>query len=247
MKRITKEIFALMALAIAAVAAPAQVAAQGVGDGEATLHIPIVTLAPFEKMSVEAEMDLQLVEINDGEQMRLAYDLGDSDPAKFKVEVRKGELKIAQSYNSRVIKRISGTLYYNKNLKSISIDRAKVKFTTPYTVSIANLKVDDSGSLEGEVYCDDLEIDVDSNATLDLVGRSDYLKLKAKSNAKVVIRNLSSQSVEVDVAHGAVIAMKASDRMKVSTSTSGTIKYWGEPRILRVSSKLIGGAFQKQD
>ncbi|MFI3328384.1 MAG: DUF2807 domain-containing protein [Rikenellaceae bacterium] len=206
-----------------------------------------VTLSQFESLVVEADMDINLVEVSEGEPLRMEYDLGDNDPSKFKVDVRRGVLKISQPYNARSVSKIKATLYYNSALSNIEIDRATAKFVTTFAAPIAQITVDDSAMLEGEVDCADLELTAESNARLLLNGSCDYVLLKAKSAAKVELRKLDTRSLEIEVSHGAAVAVACGERMKVSTSTSGVIKYWGEPTILRRSNKLISGSLQKQD
>ncbi len=208
---------------------------------------PSLILAPFETLKVEADIDLLLVEVNDGTQLSLVYDLGDSDPSKFKARVRKAELKISQSYNARSIGRAKATLYYNSSLVNIIVDRANVTFKERYRPSIAQITVGDKATLVADVDSADLEIDVDGSSSLKLTGRCEYLYLKAKSSSKVEMREVESRSAEVEVSHGAVVAITAGERLKATTSTSGVIKYWDEPTILRKSKKLIGGSLQKQN
>ncbi len=209
-------------------------------------ELPVTTLPQFTSLKVEADMNLTLIEVADGEQLRLEYDLGDNDPAKFKADVRRGELKISQPYNARSVSKIEATLYYNSALTKLSFDRAVVKFATTFKAPIAEISIDDSAFLEGAVDCADLELTAESNSRLGLTGDCEYVLLKAKSGAKVELRKMECRSVEVEVSHGAVVALTAGDRMKVSTSTSGVVKYWGEPTILRKTSKLISGSLQQQ-
>lgn len=209
--------------------------------------LPTAELQPFTSIRVEADIDLTLIEIEANDSCRLVYDLEDNDPEKFKFSVSdKGRLTISQSRNTKSVSPVRATLYY-QGVDNISVARATVRLGTPLSTSMADIRVEEDGRLYGELQCDDVQFWALTDCRVELTGAVRYFTLRSTTSAKSNLKGVDIVSARIDVSHGAIVAVTSGERLDISASTKAVVKYWGEPKILRVSQGLIGGEVTQQD
>ncbi len=207
--------------------------------------LPTAPLKEFDALQIDAQMKVTLVQVSSSEPQRIVYDMGDNDYEKFKFTHKtNGVLSVTLNSNTKAMIPATATIYYH-NIKSLTIRSAEV-LVEDYKSSISDIKVDYKGSLTGDVTCDDLLLSVYADSWVEITGSVRYITVDASSRAKVELRALDVTSADVTTASGAVVAIKADDRLATKVGSNSEVKYWGDPTILRNQKMMMGGTLSKQ-
>ncbi|MFI3306399.1 MAG: DUF2807 domain-containing protein [Rikenellaceae bacterium] len=227
-----------LSLLLASVVAHAQ-------SSQSTL-LPSSTLAPFTSIKVDGEIELTLVKGGRDNLYKIEYDVRDNEANKFKFSTKSsGELVISLSSNVRSIDKVRATIYYDK-IERLVASFAQVEFATPFEASIVDIELNNAATIKGQIECDDLDLTLISESRAELNGSSKYLTLRAQSNSKAELRQLNITSARITTSQSSVVALTAGERLDVGAATKSVVKYWGEPKILRLRSSLIGGEVVRQ-
>lgn len=208
--------------------------------------LPTAPLKPFDKIYIDAVMDIKLVKCDESKPLRITYDLGDNDPEKFKFVAKQGStLSVTLPPNAKSMERAKATIYYH-SLKSLDIRSAKA-IVDKLEAKMLDIKVNFQGSLDGNFVVEDVMMSVQSDSRVEINGSARYFTLDAASRSKVELRAMEIKSAVISASSGAVVALQAGDRLEAKTGTGSVINYWGEPNILRVNKALMNGSLVKQE
>ncbi len=236
------KILQYLLLSLIALVAPTFVSAQISED-----NLPTAELKPFTAITIDASMELTLVEIGENESPKLVYDLADNDATKFNFDVNsKKVLNISQNRNVKGVNPVRATLYY-RGVNKIEISGAIVRLATPFNATTADITMIIDANFIGEVNCSDLDLNIATKSRAELRGNVKYLTLKASTGAKAMLRELKSTSTNVVASNNAYIEFSAGERAILNVSTKASIKYWNTPEILRQRQGTIGGEIIPQD
>lgn len=207
--------------------------------------LPTAPLKPFDKIYIDAPMEITLVKCDESKPLRITYDMGDNDPEKFKFLAKQGNtLSVTLPPNPKSMKPAKATIYYH-SLSSLDIRGAKV-VVDKLEAKMLDIKINYQGSLDGNFIAEDIVMSVQSDSRVEISGSTKYLTLDAASRSKVELRALEITSAVVSTTSGAVVAINAGDRLEAKTGAGSVINYWGEPNILRVNKALMSGSLVKQ-
>ena len=207
--------------------------------------LPTAPLRAFETLHIDAQMSVNLVQIDPSEPQRIVYELGDNDFEKFKFSHKSGGvLSVTFNTNAKALSPASATIYFH-NMKSLVV-RSAIVVVEDFEGVMTDVKVDYKGSLEGNFECDDLALSAYADSRVEITGDVRYLTVEAGSRAKVELRSLDATSANIVTSSGAVVAIKAMDRLETRIGSNSIVKYWGEPNILRNHKMIMGGSLIKQ-
>ncbi|MFR9651694.1 MAG: DUF2807 domain-containing protein [Rikenellaceae bacterium] len=212
---------------------------------ESTL-LPTAPLKPYDKVYIDADMEVKLVKCDESQPLRITYDLGDSDHEKFKFSTKQGgTLSVILPPNPKSMKPATATIYYH-SIESLNIRGAKVTVDRLES-KILDIKVNYQGSLDGSIIAEDIAMSVQSDSRVEISGRCKYLTLDAASRSKVELRAIEITSAIINTSSGAVVALNAGDRLEVKAGAGSAINYWGVPNILRENKAFMSGSLTKQE
>ncbi len=231
MKRVKRS----LKLAFAALIIPIVAMAQ-----QAEELLPTVKLDAFDAIQIDGELNVSLIAAEDGDSLRIVYDLDDNDPERFSFEVNDaGLLIVKHKYTNRTIGVVDVKIYYNE-IKSLNIRKAKVKFESTFELEEGSLELSmsDMASLSGEVNCLDIYATVGTQSELSLSGTATFLTANASNKSKLELRSVESLSAEVQSSLGSTVALTAGKRLIATAATNGVVKYWGDPVIMRSKTSI---------
>ncbi len=196
-------------------------------------------LPTFTSVVVSAGVDIRFVQVSDNEAPRIVYDTKGSYTTKFRAEVKNQALTIAERIDTRRPERTTVTLYFN-NLSSLSLTDAVASFASPLHQNEFSLIIGARSTLNMALDVKDLAVELTGKSEATLSGKARYLSLFA-STGKVNAEALETMSAMVSASSSAAVTIWATDRFEGKTSTGATIRYKGEPQIIRTAAKLMGG------
>ena len=217
------------AMPAAPVSAPVA-AASDTSGGERSEWLP-----SFTAVEVAAPVDIRFVQVPDTEAPRIIYDTKGSYTTRFRAEVRDRVLRITERRDARRPERTTVTVCYN-TLERISVSDAAATFEGRFSATLLDLTVGGAAKLTADLDVKDLR--------MELSGAVRYLTLFVSTGA-VEAPELETMSAQVNVTSSGSATLWVTDRFEAKTSTGGRIAYKGEPAVLRVSEKFMGGSIAR--
>ena len=238
------------AMPAAPVSAPVA-AASDTSGGERSEWLPLATygdnklpgLPSFTAVEVAAPVDIRFVQVPDTEAPRIIYDTKGSYTTRFRAEVRDRVLRITERRDARRPERTTVTVCYN-TLERISVSDAAATFEGRFSATLLDLTVGGAAKLTADLDVKDLRMELSGHSSAALSGTVRYLTLFVSTGA-VEAPELETMSAQVNVTSSGSATLWVTDRFEAKTSTGGRIAYKGEPAVLRVSEKFMGGSIAR--
>ena len=196
-------------------------------------------LPAFTAVEVSAPVEIRFVRVPDTEAPKIVYDTKGSYTTKFRAEVRDRVLRITERRDARRPERTTVTVCYN-TLERISITDASATFEEGFTAPMLDLEVGGTAHVVADIDIRDLRMELTGRSMAELRGEARYLSLFV-STGKVEAAELESMSVMANVTGSGRASVWVTDRLEAKTSTGGAISYKGDPAILRLNEKFMGG------
>ena len=225
------------AMPAAPVSAPVA-AASDTSGGERSEWLP-----SFTAVEVAAPVDIRFVQVPDTEAPRIIYDTKGSYTTRFRAEVRDRVLRITERRDARRPERTTVTVCYN-TLERISVSDAAATFEGRFSATLLDLTVGGAAKLTADLDVKDLRMELSGHSSAALSGAVRYLTLFVSTGA-VEAPELETMSAQVNVTSSGSATLWVTDRFEAKTTTGGRIAYKGEPAVLRVSEKFMGGSIAR--
>lgn len=234
----------IAALAAAIAMTPSAACAQQTGtEAQQTVESTVrgEWLPEFTEVKVRAAIEIKFVQVAETDAPRIVYDTKGETDTKFKAAVdRNGVLTISEKILRNSRSRTVVEVYYH-SLKSVNISDAYASFDGTVRGRMMNIEVSGGSKVAAEVDIADMEVWLSGkNTRAKLSGTARYVEIEA-SAGMLDASALEAMSVEVTATYGASVAVRATERLKTSASTSATIAYRGTPTIVKGRAAVLGG------
>lgn len=197
-------------------------------------------LPAFTAVEVAASVDIRFVQVPETEAPKIIYDTKGSYTTKFRAEVRDKVLRISERRDARRPARTTVTVCYN-SLDRIVLTDATATFDGKLVATLLDLTVGGTARLKADMEVQDLRMELTGHSTAELSGMARYFSLFV-STGKVEAATLESMSVRANASGSGSASVWVTDRFEAKTSTGGTISYKGDPGIMRLNEKFMGGS-----
>lgn len=198
-------------------------------------------LQSFTAVKVDAPVDLVFIQVPETEPPKIVYDTHGWTESKFRFDVKNHVLRINERNDpKRTTDRTTVTVYYN-TLEGVSVTDATAEFRNTITARIFDLEVNARASVVAAIEVQDLDLAVSGrNSRAELKGSVRYLTLNV-SNGTVEAKDLQVMAAQANVTAGGSAFVDVTERLAVTTSTNGRMRYKSEPALLRHASRFLGG------
>ena len=198
-------------------------------------------LGNFSSISLNGDMKVTLVPIEEGGQPMMIVKAEDRELSKLKYTINnKGELSVRESTNRKRTVRTEIEIHFTA-VDAIEISSSDVDVKGLIAAPIFDVTVSNGGFFKAEIDTQDLMINATGQSTIDIDGRARYLIVDA-TVAKIDLRELETMSAEVQAAQRGEVSVFCTDRLAATANLGGTVFYRGNPSILRANSKLLGSS-----
>jgi len=102
------------------------------------------------------------------------------------------------------------------------------------------ISVSSSATVNAEIYAFELDATITSSGSLYLEGNCDELEASASSSGDLKANDFSAKRAELTCTSSAAISVFVQDRLNASASSSGRIKYGGQPKNKSVETSSGG-------
>lgn len=196
-------------------------------------------LPSFSAIKVDAPVDITFVRVPDTEAPKIVYDTKGSYTTKFRAEVRDKVLCIRERPDSRRPERTTVTVRYN-DVQRIDLSAATASFEGTLTAGMLDMTVGGGAKLTVAADIKDLVMDLSGESSVTLTGKVRYLTLFA-STGTFDAAGAECMSARITAQSKAAVTLGVTDRLEARTSTGGTVRYKGDPRIVRTESRFMAG------
>ena len=198
-------------------------------------------LGNFSSISLNGDMKVTLVPIEEGGQPMMIVKAEDSELSKLKYTINnKGELSVRESTNRKRTVRTEIEIHF-ATVDAIEVAGSDVEVKGLIAAPIFDVKVSNGGFFKTEVDTQDLMINATGQSTIDIDGRARYLKVD-DTMAKIDLRELETMSAEVLATQRGEVSVYCTERLSATATLGATVFYRGNPSILRANSKLLGSS-----
>lgn len=198
-------------------------------------------LGNFSSISLNGDMKVTLVPIEEGGQPMMIVKAEDRELSKLKYTINnKGELSVRESTNRKRTVRTEIEIHFT-TVDAIEISSSDVEVKGLIAAPIFDVTVSNGGFFKAEIDTQDLMINATGQSTIDIDGRARYLIVDA-TVAKIDLRELEAMSAEVQAAQRGEVSVFCTERLAATANLGGTVFYRGNPLILRANSKLLGSS-----
>ena len=198
-------------------------------------------LGNFSSISLNGDMKVTLVPIEEGGQPMMIVKAEDRELSKLKYTINnKGELSVRESTNRKRTVRTEIEIHFTA-VDAIEISSSDVEVNGLIAAPIFDVTVSNGGFFKAEIDTQDLMINATGQSTIDIDGRARYLIVDA-TVAKIDLRELETMSAEVQAAQRGEVSVFCTERLAATANLGGTVFYRGNPSILRANSKLLGSS-----
>ncbi len=197
-------------------------------------------LTPFKSLDINAQMKLRLVKVDSPIQTRIDWDLKGVEDSKFEFWVKDSTLYIRERVSLRRTTTSEATIYYN-DIRHLVCLRANINIESPLISKLLDIKLHSESTLTANVECEDLKFSISGRSSARLNGASKYLSISASSGSKAIFRNCETEATWVDASHGAIVEVRATNRVEIKSVVGAIVRYFGSPAIVRTESSMIGG------
>ena len=196
-------------------------------------------LGAFSSISLNGDMKVTLVPIEDGSQPMLIVKAADRELSKLKYTVsKKGKLSVRESTTRKRTVRTEVEIHIG-NVDAIEVDGSDVEANGLIEAPIFDVVVSNGGFFKSRIDTQDLMITATGQSTIDIDGRARYLSVDA-TLAKIDLRELETMSAEVQATQRGEVLVYCTDRLAATANLGGAIFYRGNPSVLRANAKLLG-------
>lgn len=198
-------------------------------------------LGNFSSISLNGDMKVTLVPIEEGGQPMMIVKAEDSELSKLKYTINnKGELSVRESTNRKRTVRTEIEIHF-VTVDAIEVAGSDVEVKGLIAAPIFDVKVSNGGFFKTEIDTQDLMINATGQSTIDIDGRARYLKVD-DTMAKIDLRELETMSAEVLATQRGEVSVYCTERLSATATLGATVFYRGNPSILRANSKLLGSS-----
>ena len=198
-------------------------------------------LGNFSSISLNGDMKVTLVPIEEGGQPMMIVKAEDSELSKLKYTINnKGELSVRESTNRKRTVRTEIEIHF-ATVDAIEVAGSDVEVKGLIVAPIFDVKVSNGGFFKTEIDTQDLMINATGQSTIDIDGRARYLKVD-DTMAKIDLRELETMSAEVLATQRGEVSVYCTERLSATATLGATVFYRGNPSILRANSKLLGSS-----
>ena len=198
-------------------------------------------LGNFSSISLNGDMKVTLVPIEEGGQPMMIMKAEDSELSKLKYTINnKGELSVRESTNRTRTVRTEIEIHF-ATVDAIEVAGSDVEVKGLIATPIFDVKVSNGGFFKTEIDTQDLMINATGQSTIDIDGRARYLKVD-DTMAKIDLRELETMSAEVLATQRGEVSVYCTERLSATATLGATVFYRGNPSILRANSKLLGSS-----
>lgn len=198
-------------------------------------------LAPFTRVEIDAPADVRLIAVPASEAPRIAYDMRGKQ-SRLRAEVREGVLYVRERGASADDDPTRIEIRYNE-LTALDLVDARVQLADTLHTTLFDLTLDGRAYLRAALDVDDLAVELTGHSEAALTGRASYLTLFASTGIFDALA-LDNRSARVNVQGGATVNLRPDERLEAASSTGGTVRYRGTPRILRTKPGFMAGAIR---
>lgn len=197
-------------------------------------------LGSFNGIAINGRMHVRIIKNAVEEGPRITYDTKGELSAKFKAAVDKsGILRVEEPVDSKRTTITEVTIWCN-DISSLSVTAADLTLENTFTGSMFDLEVAGGANLKASFDVLDLAVTATGRSSIVINGSAKYLNLEI-STAKFDGSLLDTVASIVDASHTSEVRLSVSERLEGTTSTSATILYTGNPRIVRAHNTMFGG------
>lgn len=197
-------------------------------------------LPSFSGVHVAGPVKIRLVPAPADQGPRIVYDTKGIFNSRFKASVNKDKvLIISERYDAKRQSVTEVTLYYN-SLESARFDGADVSVEEPVRATMFDLYVSGGTVMTAAFDVQDLYLELTGKSTLTLTGRARYLSVDA-STGRLDASALDVLAAAVTASHKADVLLDVDERIEAKASTGATIRYRGNPPVLRGTTSVFGG------
>lgn len=198
-------------------------------------------LGNFSSISLNGDMKVTLVPIEEGGQPMMIVKAEDSELSKLKYTINnKGELSVRESTNRKRTVRTEIEIHF-ATVDAIEVAGSDVEVKGLIAAPIFDVKVSNGGFFKTEIDTQDLMVNATGQSTIDIDGRARYLKVD-DTMAKIDLRELETMSAEVLATQRGEVSVYCTERLSATATLGATVFYRGNPSILRANSKLLGSS-----
>lgn len=198
-------------------------------------------LGNFSSISLNGDMKVTLVPIEEGGQPMMIVKAEDSELSKLKYTINdKGELSVRESTSRKRTVRTEIEIHF-ATVDAIEVAGSDVEVKGLIAAPIFDVKVSNGGFFKTEIDTQDLMINATGQSTIDIDGRARYLKVD-DTMAKIDLRELETMSAEVLATQRGEVSVYCTERLSATATLGATVFYRGNPSILRANSKLLGSS-----
>ncbi len=204
-------------------------------------------LPDFTAIALSGNMNVELIA---GEVDAIEVQLYESDIKRFTWSVDShGVLSVSLRPTVGQKARADVRLYYKADIKSVTVNGARLTANDEIVSSIFRLAVSGGGNASVAVAADDVEVEAAANSAVVVTGETTYLSIRATERSKVDTRKLDAVSSEAEAVTGGEIHVFASERLVANARNASTIYYTGNPTIFknRTSRSSVGSGVHKID
>ena len=138
-------------------------------------------------------------------------------------------------------------LYFTENLDVLhSYQGSTIESTAELTATSISLKAHEGSKQSLVIYAEKLKSNVNSGATLSLVGNSTAHTLSILGGGICEAENFVTEQSSVKVTAGGVAYIHATELLEAAVSVGGTVRIHGNP-IKLVKKKVLGGTIIEMD
>ena len=199
----------------------------------------------FTAVKVSAAIEIKFIKTDPSEAPRIVYDTKGAEDTKFKAAVdKKGLLTISEKIMRDTRSQTVVEVYYH-SIESLEVSDAYVEFDKPIKEKMMRIDISGGGKMSADVDIVDLEVGVSGkNTRIKLTGKARYVEISA-SSGMLDASGLEAMSVDAVSNYGAGVAVRVTERLKASASTSGTISYRGNPTVIKGRASVLGGSVKE--
>lgn len=168
-----------------------------------------------------------------GKENSITLDVYRIDAEDVITEVRGGRLsvRIAKGFRTSRSRRIAAVLTYTEDLESINVSTsAEVRIDGMLELDKLDVVASTSGTIDLKVAAKEIKLGVSTSGRIDIEGKAEELEVSASTGSVIYAYNLEVDEAYSRANTGADVRINATERLKASAGTGGTISYRGNPK-----------------
>jgi hypothetical protein len=212
-------------------------------DGNGNVTEEIFETATFDKIQAGHNFDVILIP-SDNEKVVVTMDENLFDYTE--IGVKNGKLIIRATRNFRKVRSKVVKVYY-KNINRLDVSSAaNVTSNSILQADKLSLDVSSAGDVELELQCNELQLDVSSAGNAKLKGKVSVLKANVSSAGGINAFGLKADKADIVASSAGDVKIYIDKEASLESSSGGTIKYRGNPSVIK-HSESSGGNIKHVD